>query len=72
MGILCIRRSLAEGLLAGLLTGLGAATADALYGCVAGFVLTLISKILIGNRPDRVRTRGDINFELTPAAAGGR
>jgi len=50
IGILCIRRSLADGLLTGLLTGLGAATADALYGCVAGFGLTVISKFLIGQK----------------------
>jgi threonine/homoserine/homoserine lactone efflux protein len=32
IGLLCIRRSLAEGRAAGLLSGLGAATADAVYG----------------------------------------
>jgi len=37
IGVLCIRRSLAEGRLVGLATGLGAATADAIYGCLAGF-----------------------------------
>jgi threonine/homoserine/homoserine lactone efflux protein len=47
IGVLCIRRTLAEGRLTGLLSGLGAATADALYGCVAGFGLTLISSLLI-------------------------
>ncbi len=47
IGILCIRRSLYEGPLSGLLTGLGAATADALYGCIAGFGLTFISSLLI-------------------------
>lgn len=47
IGILCIRRALAEGWLIGLLTGLGAATADALYGCIAGFGLTFISTFLV-------------------------
>ena len=47
IGILCIRRSLSESPLAGLLTGLGAATADAAYGCIAGFGLTFISSFLI-------------------------
>ena len=47
IGILCIRRSLYESPLSGLLTGLGAATADALYGCIAGFGLTFISSLLI-------------------------
>lgn len=48
IGILCIRRTLVEGRLTGLLSGLGAATADATYGAIAGFGLTFISGILIG------------------------
>lgn len=47
IGALCIRRTLANGRAAGLLSGLGAATADACYGCVAGFGLTFISGMLI-------------------------
>ena len=47
IGVLCIRRTLAYGRRSGLASGLGAATADALYGCVAGFGLTLISHFLI-------------------------
>src|SRR5512143_2952382 len=47
IGVLCIRRTLANGRAAGLATGLGAATADGMYGCVAGFGLTFISGILI-------------------------
>lgn len=39
IGLLCIRRSLAEGRLVGLATGLGAATADASYGAIAAFGL---------------------------------
>src|SRR5262249_25342173 len=35
IGVLCIRRTLAEGRASGLATGLGAATADAGYRCVA-------------------------------------
>jgi threonine/homoserine/homoserine lactone efflux protein len=50
IGVLCIRRTLAEGRLAGLASGLGAATADALYGCVAGFGLTFISDLLLGQK----------------------
>ncbi len=50
IGVLCIRRSLAEGRAAGLVTGLGAATADAIYGSVAAFGLTFISGILIGQQ----------------------
>jgi threonine/homoserine/homoserine lactone efflux protein len=47
IGLLCIRRSLEQGRVAGLATGLGAATADAAYGCIAGFGLTAISGFLL-------------------------
>jgi threonine/homoserine/homoserine lactone efflux protein len=47
IGVLCIRRSLAQGAAMGLATGLGAATADAMYGCVAAFGLTAVSSALI-------------------------
>src|SRR5512132_2390031 len=50
IGLLCIRRSLADGRQVGLAIGLGAATADAAYGCVAGFGLTAISSFLVGQR----------------------
>ena len=48
IGVLCIRRTLTLGLLAGLLSGLGAATADAVYGAIAAYGLTAISGILVG------------------------
>jgi threonine/homoserine/homoserine lactone efflux protein len=47
IGVLCIRRSLAEGRLAGLVSGLGAATADSVYGSIAGFGLTVVTAFLI-------------------------
>jgi threonine/homoserine/homoserine lactone efflux protein len=47
IGVLCIRRSLQNGFRTGLYTGLGAATADALYGAVAAFGLTIISMMLL-------------------------
>lgn len=47
IGLLCIRRTLAEGRRAGIATGLGAATADAAYGAIAGFGLTAISSLLV-------------------------
>ncbi|NIN69714.1 MAG: LysE family transporter [Anaerolineae bacterium] len=50
IGVLCIRRTLAEGRAAGLVSGLGAATADAIYGFIAAFGLTYISSILIGQQ----------------------
>jgi threonine/homoserine/homoserine lactone efflux protein len=50
IGLLCIRRTLADGRAAGLVSGLGAATADALYGAIAGFGLTVVSGLLISQQ----------------------
>jgi len=50
VGVLCIRRTLAEGRLCGLASGFGAATADAVYGCVAGFGLTAVSDLLVSQQ----------------------
>ncbi|MEW5853252.1 MAG: LysE family translocator [Myxococcota bacterium] len=47
IGILCIRRTLAEGRRHGLACGMGAATADAMYGLVAGLGLTAVSDTLV-------------------------
>ena len=48
IGVLCIRRTLAQGRLAGWLSGLGAATADAVYGSIAAFGLTAATSFLRG------------------------
>lgn len=50
IGVLCIRRTLADGRWVGLATGLGAATADAIYGGVAGFGITVVSSLLLGHQ----------------------
>jgi threonine/homoserine/homoserine lactone efflux protein len=50
IGVLCIRRTLADGRLVGFVSGLGAATADATYGAVAAFGLTAVSHVLLGQR----------------------
>ncbi len=50
IGVLCIRRTLADGRTHGLVSGLGAATADAIYGAIAGFGLTLISSALVSQQ----------------------
>ena len=50
IGILCIRKTLTEGRLRGLIIGLGAATADLLYSCIAAFGLTVISDTLQSQR----------------------
>jgi len=50
IGLLCIRRTLTEGRASGIVSGLGAATADSFYGSVAGFGLTFISSLLLDQR----------------------
>jgi threonine/homoserine/homoserine lactone efflux protein len=47
IGVLCIRRTLAEGRLIGFLSGLGAATADMCYGAIAAFGLTAAQDVLV-------------------------
>ena len=48
IGVLCIRRTLAEGRTSGFVSGLGAATADALYGSAAALGLTFVTNLLVG------------------------
>ena len=50
IGIMCIRKTLTEGRLSGLIIGLGAATADMFYASVAAFGLTFISDTLSDQR----------------------
>jgi threonine/homoserine/homoserine lactone efflux protein len=59
IGVLCIRRTLAEGRLTGFLSGMGAASADMFYGAVAAFGLTAIQDVLIG-QSDWLRIVGGI------------
>src|SRR5258707_8331092 len=47
VGVLCVRRTIFEGRLFGFLSGLGAATADTIFGIVAGFGLTVVSDVLL-------------------------
>jgi threonine/homoserine/homoserine lactone efflux protein len=47
VNVLCASRTLTKGRSAGLLSGLGAATADALYGSIAGFSITLVIDFLL-------------------------
>jgi threonine/homoserine/homoserine lactone efflux protein len=47
VGILCIRKTITRGHLPGMIIGFGAATADAMYGCVAALGLTFISDLLV-------------------------
>ena len=50
IGLLCIRRSLADGRLVGFVCGLGAAAADVLYMMVAALGLTAVTSALMGHR----------------------
>lgn len=50
IGLLCIQRTLSGGRSSGLASGLGAATADAFYGSVAGFGLAFVSTFLISEQ----------------------
>jgi threonine/homoserine/homoserine lactone efflux protein len=50
VGVLCIRKTLAEGHAHGMIIGIGAATADALYGSIAAFGLTVISDLIASQR----------------------
>ncbi|MGA2722722.1 MAG: LysE family translocator [Bryobacteraceae bacterium] len=47
VNLLCIRRTLEKGWKSGLVSGLGAALADTLYGAIAGFGLSLVIQLLI-------------------------
>jgi threonine/homoserine/homoserine lactone efflux protein len=59
IGVLCIRRTLADGRLAGFLSGIGAASADMFYGAVAAFGLTAVQNLLLG-QSDWLRILGGI------------
>lgn len=47
IGVLCVRRTILRGPISGLISGLGAAIADTLFGCIAAFGLTAVSDVLI-------------------------
>jgi threonine/homoserine/homoserine lactone efflux protein len=50
IGILCIRRTLSDGRLAGFVSGLGAAAADTMYGFIAALGLTAIGGFLVEHK----------------------
>jgi len=49
IGVLCIRRTLANGRAAGFISGMGAASADMVYGIIAAFGLTAITDLFVEN-----------------------
>lgn len=50
IGVLCIQRTLNKGFKSGLVSGIGAASADIIYAIIAGFSITFISDFLIENQ----------------------
>jgi threonine/homoserine/homoserine lactone efflux protein len=44
---MCVRRTIFEGKLVGFVSGLGAATADLVFGIIAGFGITTVSNLLL-------------------------
>ena len=50
ISLLVIRRTLAEGRVVGLVSGMGVATADGTYGAIAAFGLGAITDLLIGGQ----------------------
>jgi len=59
MSVLCIQRTIQKGFVYGLISGLGIATADGLYGCIAGFGLTVIATFLV-NQQGWIRALGGL------------
>src|SRR5438094_10545088 len=47
VNVLVMSRTLRKGWRSGLTSGLGAATADFLYGCIAGFSITVVIRFLV-------------------------
>jgi threonine/homoserine/homoserine lactone efflux protein len=50
IGILCIQQTLMRGRLHGFICGLGAATADAVYGTIAALGVTVVMSVLVSQR----------------------
>jgi threonine/homoserine/homoserine lactone efflux protein len=59
MSILCIQRTLQKGYRYGLVSGMGIATADGVYGSIAAFGLTIISTFLV-NQQSWIRLIGGL------------
>ena len=50
IGLLCIQRTLTSGRLIGLISGFGAASADAVYGMIAAFGLTVVADMMMAHQ----------------------
>jgi threonine/homoserine/homoserine lactone efflux protein len=66
VGVLCVQRTLSEGRLHGLLSGLGAAFGDAIYGAIAAFGISAI-QLWIADHQAGLRTAGGIVLLLLAA-----
>lgn len=79
IGVLCIRRTLERGMLHGFFSGMGAATADGFYGCLAAFGVTAVSNFLL-QQQSLIRLLGGMfllylgisTFKAAPAGMGKR
>ena len=47
VGVLCVRRTLFDGPTYGFVSGLGAATADTIFGIIAGFGITIVRDFML-------------------------
>jgi threonine/homoserine/homoserine lactone efflux protein len=47
VGVLCVRRTLFDGPTYGFISGLGAATADTIFGIIAGFGITIVRDVML-------------------------
>ncbi|MBH0172369.1 LysE family transporter [Fictibacillus sp. 23RED33] len=50
IGVLCMQRTLTQGRVVGIVSGLGAACADLIYGLIAGLGLTMVSKFIMSQQ----------------------
>lgn len=50
IGLLCINRTINKNHLSGFVSGMGAATADLIYGMISGLGLTIVSEFLIDQK----------------------
>ena len=57
---LCVQRTISKSFLSGMISGVGAAAADAFYGMVAAFGATIVSEFLIAERSWMQRVGGVI------------
>src|SRR5579862_3540216 len=47
VNVICVQRTIAKGWRSGLISGLGSAIADTIYGSIAAFSITLVIELLV-------------------------